>query len=98
MLMRVEESDSPNGDAGDWVRVVSWQEVRTGLVRPLSESRKLYVCLTASYDEIAQRLATLAHEQGHRGDAQTIGVGDGGIGLAEALARTFSPFYGMTIT
>ncbi len=93
VLMRAEESDSPNGDSGDWVRVVSWQEVRTGLVRPLSESRKLYVCLTASYDEIAQQLVALAHERGQRGDSQTIGVGDGGIGLAEALARTFSPFH-----
>ena len=93
VLMRAEEGDSPNGESGDWVRVVRWQEVRTALVRPLSESRKLYVCLTASYDEIAQQLAALAHERGQRGDSQTIGVGDGGIGLAEALARTFSPFH-----
>ena len=93
VLRRIESTDASNGDSEGWVRVVNWKEVRTGLVRPLSEQRKLYVCLTASYDEIAQQLAALAHERGQRGTAQTIGVGDGGIGLAEALARTFSPFH-----
>lgn len=93
VLSRVEEDDKANPDSSGWVRVVRWQEVRTGLVRPLSEQRKLYLCMSSDYDKIAQQLTILAYEQGQRGTSQTIGVGDGGIGLPEALARAFCPFH-----
>ena len=92
VLMTAEAAGRTDREPDEWVRVVQWQEVRTGLVRPLSEQNKHYVCLNASYPEVCQQLAALAHEQGLRQGVDTIGVGDGGNGLREELARHFEPF------
>jgi hypothetical protein len=93
VLKRADDVGKTDRDPDDWVRVVDWQEVRTGFVRPLSEQDKLYVCLDAPYDEVCQQLVALAQERGLRGQTQTIGIGDGGHGLPEALGRAFEPFH-----
>lgn len=73
----------------DRVRKVEWKEVRVGLVRPLDESSKKYVCRMGDYDEICEQMFGLAVSLGLTPETQVISPGDGGNGLMEALDDWF---------
>ncbi|MGA7932148.1 MAG: hypothetical protein WCA35_01075, partial [Kovacikia sp.] len=74
------------------VRPIQWQEVRTGLVRPLDKNTKRYVCLKGSYPQVCDQLDALATGQGVTPDTLVLSPGDGGIGLQEELARHLTNF------
>ena len=92
VFMRAAEAGSPELDPDKLVRQVQWQEVRTGLVRPLDQTTKHYVCRKGSYPQVCDQLFALATEQGVTPQSLVLSLGDGGIGLQEELARHFSNF------
>lgn len=83
-LARLEEVDDDKV-----VRLETWKEVRTGVVRRPDQVEPTYVCRRGSWNEVAQDLFAAACEHGLGFDTQVIAPGDGGIGLKEALEVWF---------
>jgi hypothetical protein len=67
-------------------------EVRTGLVRPLTEIDRTYIGRMASYPEICAQLFKAACGQGLTPHTRVIAPGDGGNGLREELEVHFIKF------
>ena len=92
VFMSAAEAGFTQRAPDELVRPIQWQEVRTGLVRPLDENTKRYVCLKGSYPQVCEQLFALATEQGVTPQTLVLSPGDGGIGLQEELARHFTNF------
>jgi hypothetical protein len=70
-------------------KVINWRDVRIGFARPLESPSKTYVGQKAAYADIVRDVFQAAVLEGMTSDTQVIGVGDGGIGLKEALEAQF---------
>ncbi len=70
-------------------KILNWRDVRIGLARPLDSLSKTYVGKKDSYPEVVSDLFQAAVLEGMSPRTQVIGVGDGGIGLKEALETQF---------
>jgi len=70
-------------------KVINWRDVRIGFARPLDSPSKTYVGKKAAYADIVNDVCRAAVLEGMTPDTQVIGVGDGGIGLKEALETQF---------
>jgi hypothetical protein len=70
-------------------KVINWRDVRIGFARPLDSPSKTYVGKKAAYADIVSDVCQAAVLEGMTSDTQIIGVGDGGIGLKEALETQF---------
>ncbi len=92
IFMRVPKAAPVDRPAEEVVRVIQWQEVRTGLVRPLQDNDKHYVCMKGSYPQVCGQLLALALSQGMSPNTLVLSPGDGGNGLQEELARQFPNF------
>jgi hypothetical protein len=79
------ESDQP--EKRD--RVVSWRDVRIGLVTDLDGQEKGYVGRMDSYPEVVDQLFSMAVVHGLSEQTRVIAVSDGGNGLREELERQF---------
>ena len=66
-----------------------WKEVRTGIARVAGEVTPLLICRRDTYDEIALRIEGLVNQLGGGATTQIVAIGDGAIGLKEALERRF---------
>ena len=92
VFMTAVEAGFTDRNPDELVRIVQWQEVRTGLVRPLEMNNKRYVCLKGPYPEVCAQLSALAAQQGVTAETLVLSPGDGGNGLQEELARHFTNF------
>lgn len=63
----------------------AWRDVRMGLVKRDEEATASYVGYMGEYPEICDRLFRLAVSLGLGPQTQVLSVGDGGIGLMEAI-------------
>lgn len=70
-------------------KVINWREVRIGFARPLEAESKTYVGKKAPYVDVVSDLCQAAVLEGMTSHTQVIGIGDGGIGLKEALETHF---------
>ena len=89
IFMRAHKAGLTDRPADEVVRVIQWQEVRTGLVRPLQDNDKHYICMKGSYPQVCGQLFALALSQGMSPSTLVLSPGDGGNGLQEELARQF---------
>lgn len=71
-------------------RTEAWRDIRVGLVRPLTEVTPTYVAKMAPYPEVVGQLFSAACARGLSSTTRVAAVGDGGIGLYEALAAQFA--------
>jgi hypothetical protein len=70
-------------------KIINWRDVRIGFARPLNAVSKTYVGKKASYADIVSDVAQAAVLEGMTPHTQVVGIGDGGIGLKEALEQHF---------
>ncbi len=92
VLMSAQEAGREDVPGDKRVRKEEWKEVRTGLVRPLEETTRTYVCQQAGYAAMGHELYAAACERGLGPDTQVIAPGDGGNGLCEEMAVHFARF------
>jgi hypothetical protein len=71
-------------------RQEEWRDVRVGLARRPEEVERTAVARLAPYAEVIGQLFKAAVGRGLSSRTQTIGIGDGGNGLREALAEQFA--------
>lgn len=67
----------------------AWTEARTGTARVAGEVTPLFICRRDEYDELTLRLEGLVNQLGGGLDTQIVAIGDGAVGLKEALQRRF---------
>ncbi|MEK7703643.1 MAG: hypothetical protein AAB426_01695 [Myxococcota bacterium] len=70
-------------------RQEQWRDVRVGLVRRPEEVERTAVARLGPYAEVTEQMFSAAVGRGLSSRTQVIGVGDGGIGLPEALEEKF---------
>jgi hypothetical protein len=70
-------------------REEKWRDVRVGLVRRPEEVERTAVARLGPYDEITDRMFSAAVGRGLSSRTKVVGIGDGGIGLPEALHEKF---------
>jgi hypothetical protein len=92
VLMSAHEAGREDLPGDKRVRKEEWKEVRTGLVRPLEETARTYVCQQADYATVCQDLYAAACDRGLGADTHVIAPGDGGNGLCEEMAVHFAQF------
>jgi hypothetical protein len=88
-FMTAKEAGKTDRDPDERVRDVQWQEVRTGVVRPLEETDKFYVCAKATYPQVCDQLFGMACARGLNSSSVVIAPGDGGNGLREEMEVHF---------
>lgn len=70
-------------------KVINWRDVRIGFARPLDARSKTYVGKKDAYAEVVSDVFQAAVLEGMRPHTPVIGIGDGGLGLKEALEQQF---------
>lgn len=70
-------------------KVINWRDVRIGFARDLASRSKTYVGKKGPYADVVSDVFQAAVLEGMTSTTQVIGVGDGGIGLKEALEQRF---------
>lgn len=70
-------------------RQEQWRDVRVGLVRRPEEFERTAVAWLGSYSDVTDQMFSAAVGRGLSSRTQVTGVGDGGIGLPEALEEKF---------
>jgi len=69
-----------------------WRDVRMGLVRLPKYDAATYVGRMDDYSEVVSRLFRLGVLSGLGPQTQTVGIGDGGIGLMESMSNALPNF------
>jgi len=73
-------------------RETAWRDVRMGLVRRPGQESATYVGRMDEYSQVISRLFCLGVLNGLGPRTNTVGIGDGGIGLMESMADAFPNF------
>jgi hypothetical protein len=74
------------------MRETAWRDVRMGLVRLPEHDQAAFVGRMDDYSEVVSRLFRLGVLSGLGPQTETVGIGDGGIGLMESMGDVFPNF------